>query len=253
MNTNNILDYLQTKVNGVADIDIFALVGMEVVHTALNPALSLGQGVITDAANGILTVQFAAKSTKFAFPMSFKSVLSPVDPAIKKRLSEFGICPPPPPDYSCLNFRLAYDHKTYIVDSCAKEVEDVVIPAMHQGVPVTMVAHGVFNNEKLKTITIPHSITEIQFPLFLHVPIESIHVAPNNRNYQSRDGVLYSKNGKELIFYPDGKTDASFVINSNVEKIGYEGAFNYELTAPLADIKANYEKLFADYNASKGV
>ena len=35
------------------------------------------------------------------------------------------------------------------------------------------------------------------------------------------------------------------------EKIGYKGAFNYELTAPLADIKANYEALFAAYNASK--
>ena len=221
MNTNSILDYLQTKVNGVVDVDVFALVGMEVVHTALNPALSLGQGVITDAANGVLTVQFATKSTKLAFPMSFKSVLSPVDPAIKKRLSELGICPPPPPDYSCLNFRLASDHKTYIVDSCAKEVEDVVIPAMHKGVPVTTVFGDVFNNKKLKTITIPHTITQILFPLFFEVPIENIHVAPNNRNYQSKDGVLYSKDGKELIFYPNGKTDASFVINSNVEKISY--------------------------------
>ena len=49
-----------------------------------------------------------------------------------------------------------------------------------------------------------------------------------------------------------GKIDWNALIGA-FEKIGYEGAFNYELTAPLADIKENYEKLFADYNASKGV
>lgn len=35
------------------------------------------------------------------------------------------------------------------------------------------------------------------------------------------------------------------------EKIGYKGVFNYELGAPLADIKENYKILFDAYNASK--
>ena len=49
----------------------------------------------------------------------------------------------------------------------------------------------------------------------------------------------------------EGKIDWNKLIGA-FEAIGYDGAFNYELTAPLADIKKNYEKLFADYNVSKG-
>ena len=233
MDTNNIMDYLQTKVNVATDVEASALVGMEVVHTAFNTALSLGKGVITDAANGMLTVQFATKSTRFAFPMAFKNGLSPVDSTIKKRLSELEICPPPPPDYSCLNFRLTYDQTHYIADSCAKEVEEIVIPARHQGVPVTFVHGDVFKNIKLKKITIPCSITKIDFPLFLEAPIECIHVDPDNQNYHSKDGVLYSKSGKELIFYPNGKTGVSFVVNNNIEKIGYEAFKNNKTVKEL--------------------
>ena len=219
MDTNHILNYLQTKVKAATDVEASALIGMEVVHTALTAALSLGQGVITDATNSMLTVQFAAKTTRLAFPMSFKSVLSPVDPAIKKRLSELGICPPPPPDYSCLNFRLAHDGQSYIVDSCAREVEDVVIPVRHQGLPVTVVHGNVFNNKKLKTITIPYNVKKINFPGAFESCIENICVDKNNTEYMSKNGVLYSKNGRELIFYPLGKTDSLFVIDNNVEKM----------------------------------
>lgn len=48
----------------------------------------------------------------------------------------------------------------------------------------------------------------------------------------------------------EGKIDWNALLGA-FERIGYAGAFNYELTAPLKDIKANYEKLFSDYNASK--
>ena len=47
-----------------------------------------------------------------------------------------------------------------------------------------------------------------------------------------------------------GKIDWNALLGA-FEKIGYEGAFNYELSAPLSDIKENYEMLFAAYNATK--
>ncbi len=49
----------------------------------------------------------------------------------------------------------------------------------------------------------------------------------------------------------EGKIDWNALIGA-FEKIGYKGAFNYELTAPLADIKANYTKMFAAYNEGRG-
>jgi sugar phosphate isomerase/epimerase len=48
----------------------------------------------------------------------------------------------------------------------------------------------------------------------------------------------------------EGKIDWNALIGA-FEKIGYAGAFNYELTAPLADIKENYKNLFDTYNGSK--
>ena len=47
-----------------------------------------------------------------------------------------------------------------------------------------------------------------------------------------------------------GKIDWNALLGA-FEKIGYDGAFNYELSAPLAEIKENYEALFAAYNQSK--
>lgn len=47
-----------------------------------------------------------------------------------------------------------------------------------------------------------------------------------------------------------GKIDWNALLGA-FEKIGYEGAFNYELTAPLTDIKKNYETLFVTYNQTK--
>jgi sugar phosphate isomerase/epimerase len=48
----------------------------------------------------------------------------------------------------------------------------------------------------------------------------------------------------------EGKIDWNALLGA-FEKIGYKGAFNYELTAPLADIKENYEKLFTAYDKTK--
>lgn len=56
----------------------------------------------------------------------------------------------------------------------------------------------------------------------------------------------------------DGKIDWMKVL-TNLEKIGYDGVFNYEITMQaenyvfytFADIKRNYDKLFEEYNARR--
>jgi len=45
----------------------------------------------------------------------------------------------------------------------------------------------------------------------------------------------------------EGKINWNALIGA-LEKIGYTGVFNYEVGEPLAAVKENYEKLFADYN-----
>lgn len=45
----------------------------------------------------------------------------------------------------------------------------------------------------------------------------------------------------------EGKIDWMALIAA-FEKIGYDGAFNYECGTSVAEVKANYDKLFAEYN-----
>ena len=50
-------------------------------------------------------------------------------------------------------------------------------------------------------------------------------VNKDNQKYKSIDGVLYNKDGKELVMYPLGKSGDEYIINSNLEKIKYMSFF----------------------------
>ncbi len=49
--------------------------------------------------------------------------------------------------------------------------------------------------------------------------LKSIEISEENAEYKSIDGVVYSKDGKTLIKYPNGKTNSRFTIPADVEKI----------------------------------
>jgi hypothetical protein len=51
--------------------------------------------------------------------------------------------------------------------------------------------------------------------------LASIIVDSANPNYQSIDGVLFSKDGKTLIAYPAGKSGSAYVIPSSVTSVGW--------------------------------
>lgn len=75
--------------------------------------------------------------------------------------------------------------------------------------------------ENLTSITIPASVMSIDAGAFRECPsLRNIVVDENNANYKSIDGNLYSKDGKTLIMYAVGKTDASFTIPDIVTSIG---------------------------------
>ncbi|MBQ7368852.1 MAG: leucine-rich repeat protein, partial [Clostridia bacterium] len=82
------------------------------------------------------------------------------------------------------------------------------------------------DNELLKSVSISANITSIDSRAFHNCPnLEEIKVASDNEYFQSIDGVLYSKDGKSLIRYPNGKNGNSFTIPNQVKKI-CDGAFN---------------------------
>ncbi len=76
----------------------------------------------------------------------------------------------------------------------------------------------------LKTLTLPDHVTVTYGILYRSDSLTEIIVSPTSEYNSSDNGVLFSKDMSELILYPFGKTDKSYVIPSNVTTIK-NGAF----------------------------
>lgn len=97
---------------------------------------------------------------------------------------------------------------TFLIDACQCE-GDAVIP---EGV-TKICAWSFYCNENEKSavtsLTIPASTTKIDLSgLSSCKSLQSISVSKDNLKYQSKDGVLFSKDGTELLCYPRGKGGA---------------------------------------------
>ena len=79
-----------------------------------------------------------------------------------------------------------------------------------------------FNScNNLLQITLPPSVTSIGEQTFNDCwNLKKINVAENNKAYRAIEGVLYTKDLKTIICYPQGKEDKKFVIPSGVTSIG---------------------------------
>ncbi|MDO4544479.1 MAG: leucine-rich repeat domain-containing protein, partial [Clostridia bacterium] len=83
-----------------------------------------------------------------------------------------------------------------------------------------------YNCDNLISITVPKGVTSIGRKAFVDCrSLVSIDVDKSNPNYTSVDGVLFDKNMTTLIWYPQGKPDASYEIPYGVTCIG-NGAFS---------------------------
>ena len=89
---------------------------------------------------------------------------------------------------------------------------------------VEFIGHGAFEETALESVTLPASLQRICTMPFRDCPnLKEILISEDNTNYKTVDGVLYTKDGKTLIQYPQAKGD-SYVIGEGTETIAY-GAF----------------------------
>ena len=73
----------------------------------------------------------------------------------------------------------------------------------------------------LTSITIPDRVTSIGWYAFKYCSsLIAIDVAVDNENYTAVDGVLFNNDTKNIICYPEGKTDKSYTIPNGVTSIG---------------------------------
>ncbi|MDE6312427.1 MAG: leucine-rich repeat protein [Lachnospiraceae bacterium] len=106
---------------------------------------------------------------------------------------------------------------------------DVVVPD-----GVTSIGDFAFDGcSSLSSIEIPGSVTEIGNYAFGGCSsLSSINVVESNEKYLSEDGVLYTKDGKELICCPGGKKSISIL--ESVTRIGHSA---FEGCSSLSSIK----------------
>ena len=84
-----------------------------------------------------------------------------------------------------------------------------------------------YDCRNLTSINIPQSVTNIEPSAFwLCVKLTDINVENGNTNFSSENGIVFSKDKKTIICYPEGKTDESYSIPNTVTSIG-RGAFAY--------------------------
>ena len=100
--------------------------------------------------------------------------------------------------------------------SGCKSLTDIVIPRA-----VQKIENDAFSNTALTDIFIPENATEVSFGAFcLCETLCNINIDEKNSVYKSVDGIVYSKDGKTLVFYPNGKPEEEFVIPEGVTKVG---------------------------------
>lgn len=78
----------------------------------------------------------------------------------------------------------------------------------------------------IKYFIIPKSVKHIGIMALANEGTDSIEVDPANEHYSSIDGVLFNKDGTELLQYPLGRRDDSYVLPDSVVKIADSAFLN---------------------------
>ena len=117
------------------------------------------------------------------------------------------------------------DGKQYIILTDYKGTEEkITLPEQINGIEVKFVQLGFGKNSKLKSITLSKNIGyEKNIGKIMGFndisTLEEIQVSKDNTAFQSEDGILYTKDKKELIVYPKSKKAETYIMPSEVETI----------------------------------
>lgn len=157
--------------------------------------------------------------------------------------------------------------KVAIGDWKYDDIKSISIPSHIDGYPVTMILDETFKDRQFTKVTLPDTLEYIGEMAFWNCPVTEVNIPENlqyladdsfgtrhgylksykvdkdSKYFKAIDGVLYTKDGKILVKYPDGKSDKTFDIPNGVECV-YDGAFQYADNLK----KVNYPKSLVSVN-----
>lgn len=106
----------------------------------------------------------------------------------------------------------------YIVTSYEGEDKVINVPASHKGLDIVRIHFIAFTNSLVEEINLPKTISAF-FGLWRTFNLKYINVHPDNPSYYSKDGIVYSKDKKLLIQFPQNHDLKNFIIPSQVKEI----------------------------------
>ena len=122
------------------------------------------------------------------------------------------------------DFEYEYDSETgeMCITGYNGDSADVIIPESIEGHTVTMI-NIYFYNENMRNVYVPAGVSRLGIVNFSK-KLENVYVDEANQTYKSVDGVLYTKDEKILVLFPN-IPDKKAVISEGTEGIVYT-AFN---------------------------
>lgn len=175
------------------------------------------------------------------------------------------------------NFTYYIQDGTVVIKGYNGDPESLVIPDYIDGIAVTKIDQMAFYQKlRLQSITLPETLEVLGGSAFyrcyrlasIYIPakvktietnpffrcssLQVISVSEGNTQYTSIEGALYSKDGKVLWVYPEGRTEEVFYIPDSVETIN-SSAFGYHpigkniaIPASVTNFPSNSLSVFPD-------
>lgn len=101
------------------------------------------------------------------------------------------------------------------------KLQSIVVPDS-----VTSLGDAVFDKCVMTNVTLPSGLITVG-NAFSGSAIGSVSISDSSTNFKAVDGVLFSKDGTKLYYYPAGKTDTSYIVPSSVTSIGEKAFANH--------------------------
>ena len=117
---------------------------------------------------------------------------------------------------------------TTIASCCFCEMPNLSSVTLPEG--ITTIGGAAFMDcPNLKSITLPASVTTANAQTFEMSSLEAISVSPASSSFASVDGVLFSKDKKTLVAYPDAKAGSRYRVPDGVTEIASSAFFDSSL------------------------
>ncbi len=136
----------------------------------------------------------------------------------------------------------------------ASAAGDVIIPAALGGNTVFAIQNNVFSNcDGITSVFVPATVTSIGKGVFSDCnKLTAITVDGDNPNYQSIDGVLFTKGGETLIAYPAGKADTVYAVPDGVTTVLASAFYNCDILTEIVlptGVTSIGERAFSNCNS----